>query len=677
MIALLWMMIFAVASHGHGDHGKDALDAIEKSQEVLQTFGNPTPPANDCPNCTSVDHPHERRIACAEAICKDAKLDLQKIESAAVKNSPFVPAKDEAAKLEALFDKWWAQRNARNQDYIKALQATDLKVSAETKRLLGFTKFFNGIDKVKFNSAVPIGRFSILRPINAQQTAAAFPELDADAQAAMVEMATVYFNELDQESAQTHAYPIEIILQEKHPNLNRAQAFRREIEISKKLIHEVKSSPDFAKMAAALGAESMDGAVDFDALSKIEDPSNRQILDVIRFRSNFNLLREIIDPNSSLSKSANRLQDPNSLTEANRQKQLDVMAENAKFLGDVRTKERMRQRYVSRCIARLNYGVQVLPTDKDLEIARQNSEAAKADIEQKILPKFSTATRERAAPKIRETRFVFPPSKEAFRRNFRDFLKSSHIAIDSEAPESGEFAVARALSPQLQTEDRLSNFASQCDEFKNPMVSDASYGANGAIQAGWRTTRDPQFGRFVMGHELGHRLADIFNQIELSGESKKRQDHMISCISMMHGAYGGGHGHRDEDWADWIGAEIAGNNGENPLCWRVDLASVKEKKTSVSLLNEKPDSPHSSPFFRLIQIQRYSGRPMPPGCKQTLLEQNPMMAIEMKCSDPIPELKPGQLYGNPGGTGRMLPGYGLPAGSGGFYPVPKPVRPTE
>lgn len=665
--ACLLAIGFVFAAHGHGDHGRDAVETIEKSQRALENL-DATPTSGYCPTCaTPAAHPAERRAACARAICEGKETQLlNDLENDAIRKAPLVDVRAEAAKLEGYFKRWWSAQTAQNRLYQDALKGFDGKPTDEQKRLFAFASFMDTVDKLETTNGRAVGRINIHLEVDLQKTAAKLGDYRIRQVTTLKEMGDDFFQRVYQESLQVDSYPVDVVIKEKYPNMSREQAYRREVEITEKLLREVEAHPEFRSYAEPLGAANIRADVDFTAAAKVTDPSEQQFREMIHTRSGLRLLQEVIDRESPLSKIAARYDSPETFEPENRRRQLERLTENAKELADSRHRERAQGRFMARCLARLTYAAQVLPNDRQLAAAEQNAQAAIATIENKILPKFSKPTRDAATPRLRSTRFSYPPTAERFRRSFGDFVdQMTKLERPGNEPR-GDYALARALLPSKGTDERLGDLMRQCDRpaFQQRMVSDASYGANGSIQVGWGTTRDPQFGRFVLGHELGHRLSDIFDQIQMSAHSAQRRTEIRACLRAKQalGPKPPDH-YLSEDWADWIGAEVAGTIGPNPWCWRIDFAGLKDGSETLSLRDFAGDDEHSTPFFRLVQIHRQSGRTLPPGCKQAILEENPMIAEHYDCGQPPPA-------GLPAGTGGLLPGYGLPLGTGTLAPGP-------
>lgn len=679
MIALLWILFFGVGGFGHGDHrgrgshSVDAVEKIEKSQKVLENFGGGITPASGyCPDCAAQAHPAERRTACAKAICDNKPTQpLNDIENDAIRKAPQVDVRAEAAKLDTIVKTWWSEKVKETQVATDALRKFNGTATTEQKRLAAFSRFFSSIDKLETHRPEMAGRVNLKITIDAEKSAAQLRDLSYEQIGALKEMAEEFYARPYQESLQISSYPLEVVIKEKYPNMSRLQSFQREVEITEKALRDLEANPEFKNYAVALGAANTRQEIDFAALAKEQNPSDEQFRALIKSRGNLHLLREVIDRESPMSKLATKFDTSEFFSAKNRERQLDRLTENAKQLADVRQRERAQDRYKARCLARLTYALQVLPNEKQITTAEQNAQAAIGVIENKILPKFSQPTREAATPRLRSTRFTFPPTAEKYRRSFNDFLDQTAKVTASENGFQGDYALAQALTPQLSIDERLGNFSGQCDhpQFAQRMVSDASYGANGSIQVGWGSTRDPQFGRFVLAHELGHRLNDIFDQIQMSGHSAKRRGEIRMCLQARHALDGRpADKYLSEDWADWIASEVAGTMGPSPWCWRIDFGGLADGSEQLSLIDHSGDGEHSPPFFRLVQMHRQSGRTLPPGCKQVLLEQNPMIAEHYDCGQPPPALPAGsgslRMMPTGGGTGVPVLGVPLSAPSG-------------
>lgn len=174
-------------------------------------------------------------------------------------------------------------------------------------------------------------------------------------------------------------------------------------------------------------------------------------------------------------------------------------------------------------------------------------------------------------------------------------------------------------------EDIISFVYDSCGPLRIPDSNDMAYNHIGAIKVGWGTVRDLGSGSAVLGHELGHRLDNIFKSIKMSGKSQERYNEIRACLTKGHSE---GEGkikgqYLDEDWGDFVAAESSDKNSDNFKCVYFDWDVVLKDPGSLSLIEPDKTSRHSSDYFRIIHLERQMGRELPESCKKAVNEERP------------------------------------------------------
>ncbi len=275
--------------------------------------------------------------------------------------------------------------------------------------------------------------------------------------------------------------------------------------------------------------------------------------------------------------------------------------------------------FIGACAIRLLSTYMTLPDSSVHQKLNEVAAELKSTAKERILKKMSSETAKKIGKAVDRASF-YTLDKDGFMANLNSEIqfqqhrqnqsaKNEGTGDERKAEAIGLFSMMRFKIDSAQEVNRfimkevIPHTRAICNHGATTMISDATYGTKGVITVGRGSTMDSAAGRAIMAHELGHIIDQEFAQ-NVSEESMRKRLDLNKCLNENHAnPHMPVNNFVSEDYSDLVSAVLEGPSGNNHACF-LESEDTKESK----------DKPHSSPFFRLIHVEKTMRGTVPAVC---------------------------------------------------------------
>ena len=311
------------------------------------------------------------------------------------------------------------------------------------------------------------------------------------------------------------------------------------------------------------------------------------------------------------------------------------------------------QEDLNSCQSARNYALKALPTKKDIVEFESAVAGIKNNLLAKFISRFSKKTLSYLSNELDQLNFIFPISKGVYKKEMVEILRKKieekkrylqrlnsdkkddvfWLNVLQNMPSSHEDIVEYELDDNYKPTDKVrgpSPFLHEATlitcNLNQPETLNDSYWPfkTDSIFVSWNSVHSKDFGPSVLIHELGHAMSPYFKGIDGKAKAKGISDASFSqflkvreCLNSNHGEKGAvkddnrGDGlYTEEDWADLV--STLADNQKNVGCFLLDQKN--NIYSDLSLENSSGSDPHSSGFYRALQIYFYSNGQYPKAC---------------------------------------------------------------
>ncbi len=280
------------------------------------------------------------------------------------------------------------------------------------------------------------------------------------------------------------------------------------------------------------------------------------------------------------------------------------------------------QASIKNCLVQERSALLSAPTQAEVQSAMAATEKIRGTMET-VLQRYLTGDElQTALSSVRSAYYVAPNDRATIWSRHLGVLKTTltnetqnlslRKAALSNAEDRADLILLMINSMNSNGQSPLTDTDSICNRLSPLPPKDMALSLAGGIRMSWQTAVWPKFGVGVVAHELAHvALGKIPNPQQIQSAGFKRA---LKCVNDKHAIAQSTNAavpYDDEDMADVIGTSVV-----RELQGSGNLACLftEKDRSSNHLKNSDASDPHSSDFFRLLNLQPSLG-PIPNGCK--------------------------------------------------------------
>ena len=297
----------------------------------------------------------------------------------------------------------------------------------------------------------------------------------------------------------------------------------------------------------------------------------------------------------------------------------------------------LRNEAIERCIASYGLHIESLPTKEQMELFKENLGDYKSRIKRFANEFISKRSRPVVHKEIDSASLAYPETKEGFKKSFKQKLRAAkdlytHMKTNQFTQSSSSSLLANKVI-HFEDEDLFLGSFPLCEQATPRGFTDKVYTTKGAIWVSSASITNPEAGKMVTHHEMGHVLSQGLQQDGLSQKTKNRTKVIHKCLDQKHkrsinifdklGATLSGKAQPymeaeqfvEEDFADMVEAALAPKEAANPNCLFIDTRPNSHSPLHVEHYTRDT---HSTDFFRLLHFEHVARGRLPRECNFAL-----------------------------------------------------------
>lgn len=410
-----------------------------------------------------------------------------------------------------------------------------------------------------------------------------------------------------------------------YPNLSKIEAVKELIKDFKKNYKDIESSSFGKYISKVIPFEHIQSAEIVNEIESGKDVSELALRELIQKATDIRFQVALFKSASSINKNnmdfkdiRQRLTDAKHVLRTLEKKKEDDEKTNA---DEVEFEKKCRTDY------RLTSNN--LPTDLQLKNIEGEIVKVKNSIQKKWAVQYSKETQSKVNKYTEEVSFLLPLSKKEYYESVKNKIRREYEHITRQLEKEKEILknlnVLKGIfliqeyangfkgseedtekeSDSKKYEDNLCRVKGLYD------LNDANYTLLGKIRMSFTGVHEPDLGRGVIAHEIGHGLYRALYADDIKVEDKAKHHELGECLALMHPEKELGF-YRDEDFSDYVAGSVESTN--LACLFYIDNDCLSSRLVE----NQDQADVHSSRFFRLLHIESLQRKSLPLECKKVL-----------------------------------------------------------
>lgn len=288
--------------------------------------------------------------------------------------------------------------------------------------------------------------------------------------------------------------------------------------------------------------------------------------------------------------------------------------------------------------------IELLPDDKELKEVKDKVPGFFDSYFGNIAKEFSAQSTEEIKKEVTDIHIHYPKTKKEYLNYIQSWLKYRQALSNNTAKQLSDPTnkKAKAYFGRLYLQSLLLGESEEGGVSElGPLVSinavpDFYIGSYNGIKIGpYAVEKFDTDGKQILGHELGHHIGHFMEDHPLSNKSTDRFEKVRECLSSAHPdkkdiskkvkatgkkTYKWKEDmYTEEDFSDWISSK--GSSG-NFACYFLQDINL-DRPMEELLINQDKKDPHSSAFYRLLNIELNQKGSLPLSCRTEFVKKCP------------------------------------------------------